>query len=87
LGNRRIARPILHHNTASVDDQNQTVWANDFNCRRIFSIAMRTGQSTEHFMAAPYEVRDMANDETAERPTSWIPAYRPPAKMVRVRLR
>jgi len=38
-------------------------------------------------MAAPYEVRDMANDETAERPTSWIPAYRPPAKMVRVQLR
>jgi streptogramin lyase len=73
--------------TASVDDKNQIVWANDFNSSRIFSIDMRTGRSTEHFMPGPYEVRDMATDETAARPTMWIPSYRPPAQIVRVQLR
>ena len=73
--------------TASVDDKHQLVWANDFNSRRIFSIDMKTGQSTEHFMPGPYELRDMATDETAERPTMWIPSYRPPSQIVRVQLR
>jgi hypothetical protein len=29
----------------------------------------------------------MATDESAERPTMWIPSYRPPAQIVRVQLR
>ncbi|MGH9784476.1 MAG: carboxypeptidase regulatory-like domain-containing protein [Terriglobia bacterium] len=73
--------------TASVDDKNQIVWANDFNSGRIFSIDMKTGQSTEHFMPRPYELRDLATDESAERPTVWIPSYRPPSMVVRVQLR
>ena len=73
--------------TASVDDKNQIVWTNDFNSGRIFSIDMKTGQSTEYFMPSPYEVRDLATDETADRPTMWIPSYRPPSQMVRVQLR
>jgi len=73
--------------TASVDDKHQIVWANDFNSARIFSLDMRTGQSTEHLMPYPYEVRDMMTDESAARPTMWIPSYRPPAQIVRVQLR
>jgi len=73
--------------TASVDDKNQLVWANDFNSGRIFSLDMRTGKSTEYFMPAPYEVRDLMVDKSAERPTMWIPAYRPPSKMVKVQVR
>ena len=84
---RPYTAPYPSPYTASVDDKNQIVWANDFNSSRIFSIDMRTGQSTEHFMPSPYEVRDMATDESAERPTMWIPSYRPPAQIVRVQLR
>jgi streptogramin lyase len=73
--------------TASVDDKHQIVWANDFNSARLFSIDMKTGQSTEHFMPYPYEIRDLMTDEAAERPTVWIPSYRPPAQIVRVQLR
>ena len=73
--------------TASVDDKNQLVWANDFNSGRLFSIDMKTGQSTEHFMPRPYELRDLETDESAERPTVWIPSYRPPSMVVRVQLR
>ena len=70
-----------------MDDKNQLVWANDFSSGRLFSIDMKTGQSTEHFMPRPYELRDMATDETAERPTMWIQSYRPPSQIVRVQLR
>jgi streptogramin lyase len=73
--------------TASVDDKHQIVWANDFNSARIFSIDMKTGNSTEYFMPHPYEIRDMMTDEAAPRPTMWIPSYRPPAQIVRVQLR
>jgi hypothetical protein len=73
--------------SASVDDKHQLVWANDFNSRRIFSIDMRTGNPTEYFMPYPYEMRDLATDESAERPTVWIPSYRPPSQVVRVQLR
>ena len=61
--------------------------ANDFDSSRIYSFDMKTGQPTEYFMPAPYEVRDLATDETAARPTMWIPAYRPPSKMVKVQIR
>ena len=47
---------------------------------------MNTGQSTEFLMPAPYEVRDLTVDETAERPTVWIPVYRPPSRMVKVQV-
>ena len=48
---------------------------------------MRTEKTTEYFMPLPYEVRDLTVDRTADRPTLWIPAYRPPSKMVKVQIR
>ena len=86
-GQKAYTAPYPSPYTASVDDKNQIVWANDFNSGRIFSIDMKTGNSTEHFMPHPYEIRDLMTDESAERPTVWIPSYRPPAQMVRVQLR
>ena len=70
----------------AVDDKNQFVWTNDFNSSRIYRLDMKTGQSTEFLMPAPYEVRDLTVDEAADRPTVWIPVYRPPARMVKVQL-
>ena len=73
--------------STSVDDKNQLVWATDFNNSRIFQLDMKTEKTTEFFMPAPYEVRDLTVDRTANRPTVWIPAYRPPSKMVKVQVR
>ncbi|HXD17224.1 MAG TPA: hypothetical protein VN654_09415, partial [Vicinamibacterales bacterium] len=70
----------------SVDDRNQVVWTNDFNNGRIYRIDIKTGQSTEFLMPEPYEVRDLTVDEHTERPTVWIPVYRPPSKMVKVQI-
>jgi hypothetical protein len=47
---------------------------------------MKTGHPTELFMPLPYEVRDLTIDKTATRPTLWIPAYRPPSKLVKVQV-
>jgi len=84
---RAYTAPYPSPYTASVDDKHQLVWANDFNSGRLFSLDMKTGQSTEHFMPRPYELRDLMTDESAERPTVWIPSYRPPSMVVRVQLR
>ncbi len=73
--------------TAAVDDKNQIVWTSDFNSSRIFLFDMRTEETTEFFMPHPYEVRDLTVDKFADRPTVWIPDYRPPSKMVKVQLR
>ena len=35
----------------------------------------------------PYKVRDLTVDESADRPTVWIPVYRPPSRMVKVHVR
>jgi streptogramin lyase len=83
-GNKPFTPPFVSPYTVAVDDKNQTVWTNDFNSSRIYRVDMKTGQSTEFFMPAPYEVRDLTVDKTASRPTLWIPAYRPPSRMVRV---
>jgi len=72
--------------TAAVDDKNQIVWVSDFNSSRIYRLDMKTGKPTEFFMPAPYEVRDLEVDTTASRPTLWIPAYRPPSKLVKVQV-
>ena len=37
-------------------------------------------------MPAPYEVPDLQVDKTAERPTLWSPAYRPPSELVKVQM-
>ena len=72
--------------TAAVDDKNQFVWATDFNSSRIYRLDMETGKPTEFVMPEPYEVRYLAVDQTAPRPTLWIPAYRPPSKIVKVQV-
>ena len=86
-GSKPFTPPFPSAYTVAVDDNSQIVWTNDFNSSRIYRLDMKTGQSTEFFMPAPYEVRDLTVDETAERPTLWIPAYRPPSRMVKVQVR
>ena len=79
--------PYASPYTASVDDKNQIVWTTDFNSSRLYRIDMKTGQSTEYMMPSGYEVRDLKVDTAAARTTVWIPAYRPPSKLVKVQLR
>ncbi len=85
-GSTPYAPPFPAPYSLAVDNRNQAVWTNDFNSSRIYRLDMNTGQSTEFLMPAPYEVRDLTVDETADRPTVWIPVYRPPARMVKVQV-
>jgi len=86
-GNKPYTPPFASPYTVAVDDKNQIVWTTDFNSSRIYRLDMKTAESTEFFMPAPYEVRDLTVDKTASRPTLWIPAYRPPSRMVKVQVR
>ena len=65
--------------TLSVDDENGWVWTTDFNANRLFRIDMETGESVEYFMPRPYVMRDLTVEPGTERPTLWIPSYRPPS--------
>jgi streptogramin lyase len=85
-GSKPYTPPFPSPYSLAVDDKNQIVWTNDFNSSRIYRLDMNTGQSTEFLMPSPYEVRDLTVDETAERPTVWIPVYRPPSRMVKVQV-
>jgi len=78
--------PFASPYTASVDEKNQIVWTSDFNSSRIFRFDIKTQKTTEYFMPLPYEVRDLTVDKTAARPTVWVPAYRPPSKMVKIQM-
>lgn len=78
--------PFLSAYSVAVDDKNRIAWTNDFNSRRTFKINIDSGDSVEYFMPQPYEVRDITVEDGAPRPTVWIPAYRPPAKMVKIEL-
>jgi streptogramin lyase len=86
-GRKPYTAPFLSPYTVAVDDKNQIVWTNDFNSSRIFRLNMKTGDATEFFTPDPYEIRDLTVDKNASRPTLWIPAYRPPSRMVKVVLR
>src|SRR5207249_376731 len=79
--------PFVAPYTAAVDDKYQVVWVPDFNSNRLFLFDIRTEKPTEFYMPLPYEVRDMRVDQGSDRPTVWIPAHRPPSKMVKVQLR
>jgi streptogramin lyase len=83
-GHTPYTPPFPSPYSLAVDDRNQTVWTNDFNSSRVYRIDIRTGASTEFVMPEPYEIRDLTVDSAAERPTVWIPVYRPPAKMVKI---
>ena len=86
-GNKAYTPPFASPYSLSVDDKNQIVWTNDFNTGRIYRVDIKTGESTEYLMPAPYEVRDLTVDEHAGRPTVWIPVYRPPSRMVKLQVR
>jgi virginiamycin B lyase len=86
-GSKPFGAPYAAPYSTSFDNKNQWVWTNDFNSNRIFRIDATTGQSTEFFMPGPYEVRDLTVEEGTERPTLWLPVYRPPAKIVKVQVR
>lgn len=85
-GSRPYTPPFPSPYSLAVDDKNQIVWTNDFNSSRIYRLDMKTGEPTEFLMPASYEVRDLTVDEVADRPTVWIPVYRPPARMVKVQV-
>jgi virginiamycin B lyase len=78
--------PFISTYSVAVDDKNQIVWTNDFNSRRTYKIDIQTEESTEYYMPLPYEVRDITVEDNTERPTVWIPAYRPPSRMVKIEL-
>jgi len=85
-GAKPYGPPFVSAYSVAVDDKHQIVWTNDFNSRRTYKIDIDTGKSTEYFMPLPYEVRDITVEDDAPRPTVWIPAYRPPAKLVKIEL-
>jgi streptogramin lyase len=86
-GNKPYTAPYAEPYSASADDKNQIVWTNDFSSSRIYKIDMNTGKSTEYMTPSNYEIRDFKVEVNAPRPTVWIPAYRPPSKMVKVQVR
>ena len=86
-GTKPYTAPYAAPYSASADSKNQIVWTNDFNSTRLYRIDMNTGQSTEFMTPSNYEMRDLKVDTAAERPTVWVPAYRPPSKLVKMQVR
>jgi streptogramin lyase len=86
-GAKPYTAPYAEPYSASADDKNQIVWTHDFSSGRLYRIDMNTGQSTEYMMPSNYEVRDLKVDTAAVRPTVWVPAYRPPSKLVKIEVR
>ena len=86
-GTQAYEAPYPAPYSTSVDNRNGFVWTTDFNNGRIYRFDMGTEEVTEYFMPLPYEARDLTVDRTSDRPTLWIPAYRPPAKIVKVQIR
>jgi streptogramin lyase len=86
-GARPYTAPYAEPYSASVDSKNQLVWTNDFSSSRLYRIDIKTGKSTEYMTPSNYEIRDFKVDTNAPRPTVWIPAYRPPSKLVKVQVR
>jgi streptogramin lyase len=86
-GAKPYTAPYPEPYSVSVDDKNAIVWTNDFSSSRIYKIDMNTGKSVEYMTPSNYEIRDFKVEVGAPRPTVWIPAYRPPAKLVKVQVR
>ena len=86
-GTKPFTAPFAEPYSASADDKNQFVWTHDFSSSRLYRIDMNTGQSTEYLTPSNYEVRDLKVDTAAARPTVWVPAYRPPAMLVKIQMR
>jgi streptogramin lyase len=86
-GAKPYTAPYAEPYSASADDKNQIVWTHDFSSSRLYRIDMNTGQSTEFMTPSNYEVRDLKVDTAATHPTVWVPAYRPPSKLVKIQVR
>jgi streptogramin lyase len=86
-GTKPYTAPYAEPYSASADSKNQIVWTNDFSSSRLYRIDMNSGQSTEYMTPSNYEMRDLKVETGAERPTVWIPAYRPPSKLVKIQIR
>jgi streptogramin lyase len=86
-GTKPYTAPYAEPYSASADDKNQLVWTHDFSSSRVYKIDMNTGRSIEYMTPGNYEVRDLKVDTAAERPTVWVPAYRPPSKLVKIVVR
>jgi streptogramin lyase len=86
-GTKPYTAPYAEPYSASADDKNQIVWTHDFSSGRLYRVDMNTGQSTEFMTPSDYEVRDLKVDTAAARPTVWVPAYRPPSKLVKIQVR
>jgi streptogramin lyase len=86
-GTKPYTAPYSEPYSASADDKNQIVWTHDFSSDRLYRIDMSTGKSTEYMTPSNYEVRDLKVDTNAPRPTVWVPAYRPPSKLVKIQVR
>jgi streptogramin lyase len=86
-GAKPYTAPYAEPYSASADDKNQIVWTHDFSSSRVFKVDMNTGHSTEYMTPSNYEVRDLKVDTATERPTVWVPAYRPPSKLVKIVVR
>jgi streptogramin lyase len=86
-GTKPYTAPYAEPYSASADDKNQVVWTHDFSSSRMYKIDMNTGQSTEYMTPGNYEVRDLKVEVGAPRPTVWVPAYRPPSKLVKIVVR
>jgi len=86
-GTKPYTAPYAEPYSASADDKNQIVWTHDFSSNRMYRVDMNTGQSTEYMTPDNYEVRDLKVEIGAPRPTVWVPAYRPPSKLVKIQVR
>jgi streptogramin lyase len=86
-GGKPYMAPYAEPYSASADDKNQIVWTHDFSSGRMYKIDMNTGKSTEYMTPSNYEVRDLKVEVGAPRPTVWVPAYRPPSKLVKIQVR
>ena len=86
-GTEAYAAPYTAPYSTSIDNEHGFVWTTDFNSSRLYRIDMNTGESTEYFLPTPYEMRDLTVESGTERPTLWIPSYRPPSQIVKAQMR
>src|SRR5436305_8503825 len=86
-GSKPYGAPWAEPYSASTDSKNHIVWTHDFSANRVYRIDMDSGQSTEFMTPTNYEVRYLKVETAAERPTVWIPNYRPPSMLAKIVVR
>jgi virginiamycin B lyase len=86
-GTKAYEAPWAAPYSATVDNGNQLVWTTDFNSNRLYRFDIATEKFTEYMLPGPYEMRDLTVEEGTERPTLWIPSYRPQSQIVKVQIR